>query len=174
MTYLSAARRAVMLLHATELAMSRAHGGPGDRDLTQSPAYRRRVFANAGSDVEADDAARRRKPDGDEKRATSSFETERLVFKGADDSESVLLSGGLIVDVISGNSTPGVRPFTLPTAYVSVGTDLRIGLSPKQVESLVGPTVYTPITSTLEGQPVLYATRFTRRRLSFGLTNFHR
>ena len=68
------------------------------------------------------------------------------------------------MDVISGNSTPSVRPFTLPTAIpdVSVGTDLRIGLSPKQAESLVGPTVYAPITSTLEGQPVLYETRFTR------------
>jgi len=59
---------------------------------------------------------------------------------------------------------PGIRPFTLPMAIpdASVGTDLRIGLSPKQVESLLGPTVYLPINSALEGQPVLYETRLTR------------
>ena len=52
----------------------------------------------------------------------------------------------------------------LPTAILdaSVGTDLRIGLSPKQADSLLGPTVFLPITSTLEGQPVRYETRFSR------------
>jgi hypothetical protein len=106
------------------------------------------------------------KPDDDQKGVESGLETERMLFKGADQTAfSVLLAGGLVVDVTSDNKkAPGIRPYTLPVAVpdTSVGSDLRIGLSPKQVESLLGPTVYLPITSALEGQPVLYESRFTR------------
>jgi hypothetical protein len=106
------------------------------------------------------------KPDGDERGAMSGLETERILFKSADQSSfSVLLAGGLVVDVISGSTkVPVIRPFALPTAIpdASVGTDLRIGLSPKQADSLLGPTMFLPITSTLEGQPVRYETRFSR------------
>ena len=35
-------------------------------------------------------------------------------------------------------------------------------LKSKQAESLLGPMVYLPITSALQGQQVLYETRFTR------------
>jgi hypothetical protein len=57
----------------------------------------------------------------------------------------------------------GIRPFVLPAAIpdASVGSDLRIGLSPKQADALLGPPVYLPIASTLEGEPVLHETRFT-------------
>jgi hypothetical protein len=106
------------------------------------------------------------KPDGDERGAMSGLETERILFKSADQSSfSVLLAGGLVVDVISGSTKASViRPFALPTAIpdASEGTDLRIGLSPKRADSLLGPTVFLPITSTLEGQPVRYETRFSR------------
>ena len=89
-----------------------------------------------------------------------------MVFKGTGQTAfSVFLAGGLVVDVTSDNrKAPGIRPFTLPVAVpdTSVGTDLRIGLSPRQAESLLGPTVYLPINSALEGQPVLYETRLTR------------
>jgi hypothetical protein len=81
-----------------------------------------------------------------------------MMFKGTDQTAfGVLLAGGLVVDVTFDNKkTPGIRPFMLPVAVpdTSVGTDLRIGLSPKQAESLLGPTVYLPINSTLEGQPL--------------------
>jgi len=106
------------------------------------------------------------KPDEDQKGAASGLETERMLFKGTDQTAfGVLLAGGLVVDVTFDNKkAPGIRPFTLPVAVpdTSVGTDLRIGLSPKQAESLLGPTVYLPINSALEGQPVLYETRLTR------------
>ena len=72
------------------------------------------------------------KPDGDERGAISGLETERMLFKSADQSSfSVLLAGGLVVDVISGSTTKasGIRPFVLPTAIPDpfVGADLRIG-----------------------------------------------
>jgi hypothetical protein len=106
------------------------------------------------------------KPDGDERGAISGLETERMLFKTADQSVfSVLLAGGLVVDVISSNTKAlGIRPFALPSAIpdASVGTALHIGLSPKQADSLLGPTVNLPITSTLEGQPVYYEGRFSR------------
>jgi hypothetical protein len=106
------------------------------------------------------------KPDGDERGAVSGLKTEGMLFKRPDQSVfSVLLVGGLVVNVISGTTKAlSIRPFALPTAIsdASVGTDLRIGLSPKQVDSVLGPTVYLPITSTLEGQPVRYETRFSR------------
>jgi hypothetical protein len=70
------------------------------------------------------------------------------------------------VDVTSGNERKalGIRPFALPAAIpdAHVGSGLRIGLSPKQAEALMGPPVYLPIASSLEGQPVLYETRFAR------------
>jgi hypothetical protein len=47
-------------------------------------------------------------------------------------------------------------------ADASVGTELSIGLSPIQADSLLGSTVFLPITSALEGQPILYETRLTR------------
>jgi hypothetical protein len=106
------------------------------------------------------------KPDGDERGDVSGLKTERMLFKRPDQSVfSVLLAGGLVVNVISGTTKAvSIRPFALPTAIsnASVGTDLRIGLSPKQVDSVLGPTVYLPITSMLEGQPVRYETRFSR------------
>jgi putative flavoprotein involved in K+ transport len=107
------------------------------------------------------------KPEGDERRATYGLETERMMFRAADGSEfSVLLADGLVVDVTLGNekNALGVRPFALPAAIpdASVGSDLRIGLSPKQVDALLGPPVYLPIASALEGVPVLYETRFTQ------------
>jgi hypothetical protein len=106
------------------------------------------------------------KPDADERGAISGLETERMLFGQADQSVfSVLLADGLVVDMISGNRKAfGIRPFALPTPIpdASVGTDLRIGLSPKQADSLLGPTVFLPITSTLEGQPVRYESRFSR------------
>jgi hypothetical protein len=106
------------------------------------------------------------KPDSDERGAISGLETERMLFRTADRSLfSVLLADGLVVDVISGDAKAlGTRPFALPTAIAdaSVGTDLHIGLTPKQADSLLGPTVYLPITSTLEGQPLRYETRFSR------------
>jgi len=106
------------------------------------------------------------KPDEDQKEAASVLETERMLFRGADESEfSVLLAGGQVVDVTSGTTKAlGIRPLLLPTAIpdASAGNDLRIGMSPKQAESLLGPTVYLPITSALEGQPVIYESRFTR------------
>ena len=106
------------------------------------------------------------KPDEDQKGAASVLETERMLFRGADESEfSVLLAGGQVVDVRSGNTKAlGIRPLSLPTAIpdASAGSDLRIGMSPKKAESLLGPTVYLPITSALEGLPVIYESRFTR------------
>ena len=62
------------------------------------------------------------------------------------------------------SKAPGLRPFVLPSAVpdASVGTDLRIGSSPKQADALLGPIVFLPITSALEGQRVLYETRFTQ------------
>jgi hypothetical protein len=106
------------------------------------------------------------KPDADERGAISGLETERMLFRKADQSVfSIFLADGLVVDVISGNPKAlGIRPFALPTAIpdASVGTDLRIGLSPKQADSLLGPTLFLPITSTLEGQPVRYESRFNR------------
>ena len=106
------------------------------------------------------------KPESDERRATSGLETERMMFRAANRSEfSVLLAGGLVVDMTAGNErkTLGVRPFVLPAAIpdASVGSDLRIGLSPKQADALLGPPVYLPVPSALEGEPVLYETRFT-------------
>ena len=75
-------------------------------------------------------------PDGDEKGAESGLETERMLFKGPDQTAfSVLLAGGLVVDVMPGSSkAPGLRPFVLPSAVpdASVGTDLRIGSSPNR------------------------------------------
>jgi hypothetical protein len=106
------------------------------------------------------------KPDSDERGAIYGLETERMLFKRADQSVfSVLLAGGLVVDVISGNAKVlGVRPFPLPYPIPDgvVGNDLRIGLSPKQAASLLGPPVFLPIESALEGQPVRYETRFSR------------
>jgi hypothetical protein len=51
------------------------------------------------------------KPDGDERGAASGLVTERMLFKKADQTAfSVLLAGGLVVDVISGNGkAPGIR-----------------------------------------------------------------
>ena len=108
------------------------------------------------------------KPERDEQGAKSDLETERMIFRAADGSEfSVLLAGGLVVDMTSGNGRKalGVRPFVLPSAIpdAPVGSDLRIGLSLKQADALMGPPVYLPIASSLEGQPVLYETRFARR-----------
>jgi hypothetical protein len=89
-----------------------------------------------------------------------------MMFRAADGSEfGVLLAGDLVVDVTLGNEEAlGIRPFVLPAAIpdASVGSDLRIGLSPKQADALLGPPVYLPIASALEGEPVLYETRFTR------------
>jgi hypothetical protein len=107
------------------------------------------------------------KPDEDQKEPASGLETERVVFRGADKSEfSVSFAGGQVVDVTSGNRKALGIPDT------SVGTDLRIGLSPKQAESLLGPKVYLPISSALEGQPVLYETRFTRGRCGVASLTF--
>jgi hypothetical protein len=106
------------------------------------------------------------KPDSDERGAIYGLETERMLFKRADQSVfSVLLAGGLVVDVISGNAKVlGIRPFPLPSAISDglVGNDLRIGLSPKQADLLLGPPVFLPIAAALEGQPVRYETRFSR------------
>ena len=74
-------------------------------------------------------------------------------------------NGGLVVDVTSGHAKAfGLRPLVLPTAIpdASVGGDLRIGMSPKQADGLLGFPVYLPTTSTLEGLPVLNETRFIR------------
>ena len=106
------------------------------------------------------------KPERDERGVTSGVETERMIFRAAGGSEfSVLLAGGLVVDMASGNERKalGVRPFVLPAAVpdAPVGSDLRIGLSPKKADALLGPPVYLPIASSLEGEPVLYETRFT-------------
>jgi hypothetical protein len=106
------------------------------------------------------------KPERDERGATSGLETERMIFRAPDGSEfGVLLAGDLVVDMTSGNEKKalGVRPFVLPPAIPdpSVGSELRIGLSPKQADALLGPPVYLPIASALEGEPVLYETRFT-------------
>lgn len=106
------------------------------------------------------------KPDEDQKGAASGLETERMLFRGKDGSSfSVLLAGGLVVDVTSGKTKAfGIRSLVLPTAIpdASVGGDLRIGMSPKQVDELLGQRVYLPITSTLEGLPVLNETRLAR------------
>jgi hypothetical protein len=106
------------------------------------------------------------KPDGDQRGAASGLEIERLLFRRADGSEfSVFLAGGLVVDVTSDIAkAPAIRPLALPIAIpdAAAGGDLRIGMSPKQADGLLGPPVYLPTTSVLEGLPVLNETRFIR------------
>jgi hypothetical protein len=58
------------------------------------------------------------------------------------------------------------HPFSLAVLPAAIPDtprcDLRIGLSLKQADALMMPPVYLPIASSLEGQPVLYETRFAR------------
>ena len=106
------------------------------------------------------------RPAADERWKASGREIEQMLFTRADESDfSVFLADGLVVDVRPGDEKlPGMRHLILPVAIpdASVGTDLRIGLNPKQAASLLGPTAWMATTSTLEGQPVLYATHHER------------
>jgi hypothetical protein len=51
---------------------------------------------------------------------------------------------------------------TEPIPDASMGTDLRIGLSPEQVASLLGVAAWMPFQSKFKGQPVFYATHRER------------
>ena len=61
---------------------------------------------------------------------------------GATAYDDVLLAEGLVVDVTPGNGKAlGIRPLVLPTAIpdASAHNELRIGMSPKQADGLLGP-----------------------------------
>ena len=105
------------------------------------------------------------RPDEDERGAKFGLETERMLFIEPNESAfSVLFVDGLVVNVTSEDAKVSeIRALTLPTAVPDsfVGTDLSVGLSPKQADALLGPPVYLPTASALEGEPALYETRFT-------------
>jgi len=101
------------------------------------------------------------KPEADEKSILSAIEIERMRFARAGEPEfTVFLADGIVVDVRPENETPrDILRVVLPTPVpdTSMGTDLRIGLSPEQATSLLG-AAWIPIHSRIKGQPVLYAT----------------
>jgi hypothetical protein len=87
----------------------------------------------------------------------SGLTIEQLTFARAGETAfSVFLADGLVVDVRVGRERPpGVGLLLLPST--SSGDRLAIGLSPAQVESVLGPTE-TATSFALKGQPVEYAT----------------
>lgn len=106
------------------------------------------------------------KLEADERTMSSGIEIERMRFARAGEPDfTVFLADGLVVDVRSESEMPHdilhvVLPARIPDA--SMGTDLRIGLSPEQATSLLGEAAWTPIHSKFKGQPVLYATHRER------------
>lgn len=132
-------------------------------DTTSLPAHARMVKPTM---VRGGVLALLGRPAADERWKASGREIEQMLFTRAGESDfSVFLADGLVVDVRPGDEKlPGMRHLILPVAIpdASVGTDLRIGLNPKQAASLLGPTAWMATTSTLEGQPVLYATYHER------------
>jgi hypothetical protein len=105
-------------------------------------------------------------PNADEKWTASGVEIEHMRFTRAGESDfSVFLADGVLLDVRPGAEKPAdILSLILPAAILdtSVGTDLNIGLNLEQAASLLGPRAWTPTTSTLKGQPVLYATYHER------------
>jgi len=105
------------------------------------------------------------KPDADEKWTESGIAIEQMLYARGESNFSVFIAEGMVVDVKPGAEKPleiehVILPATIPDD--SVGTDLSIGLNPKQAASLLGPAAWVPITSTFKGQPVLYATYHER------------
>jgi len=106
------------------------------------------------------------RPAENETRIGSGVALEEMRFATAGEPDfSLLLADGVVVEVKpGGGERPALPRLTLPAAIsdAAVGQDLRIGLSPSQARSLLGPPVWPATIATLAGQPVLHATHHER------------
>ncbi len=106
------------------------------------------------------------RPAADERGTAFGLESEWMLFARAGERDfSILLVDGMVVDVRSGGGERSdIRRLVLPAAIAdaSAEKDLSIGLSPEQAAPLLGPEAWMATTSTLERQPVLYATHHER------------
>jgi hypothetical protein len=106
------------------------------------------------------------RPNADERWTVYGRAIEQMMFARAGQADfSVFLTDGLVVDVRAGaEKPPNILQVVLPAAIpdASVGSDLSIGLNPRQAAPLLGPAAWAATTSTFKGQPVLHATHFER------------